>query len=192
MSRSADGVLDRLDGLADGVRRRDPAAFRSVYELVADDLAGLAWRMLRDRHMAEDAVQQAFLELTKSASRFRGDGRALRAWLYRSVRYTCLDQLRRTRRRREEPVPAVPEPGANQVPEPEPPDPELEAALAKLSNRQRMVLHLTHVGGMPGDEVGRVMGLNRAAVYAIASRARARLRRELDRRGAMYPTGGRP
>lgn len=182
MTRAADA----LDELVDGVRNRSEEAFAAVYDLTANALASYAYGMLRDRLAAEDAVQQAFLELTRAAPSLRGDGRSLRAWLYRSVRFTCLDELRRRGRRPEVVTATLPETGYDDPIEL--PDPQLQEAMMALTERQRSLLVLRHVVGLPGDEVARVMGGNRAAVYAATARAERRLRRLLE--AVEFP--GRP
>ena len=53
------------------MRRLAPAAFHDLYELLADGLNSFAYSMLRDANAAEDAVQQAFLELVQAALRRR-------------------------------------------------------------------------------------------------------------------------
>ena len=90
-----------LDAIMDGIRARDEAAFAVAYEHTASPLASFANGFVHDRGFAEDAVQQAFLELVKASPSLQGDGRSLRAWLFRSVRFTCLDELRRRNRRPE-------------------------------------------------------------------------------------------
>jgi RNA polymerase sigma-70 factor (ECF subfamily) len=133
--------------------------------------------MLRDRGAAEDAVQQAFLELARAAPTIKGDGRSLRAWLYRSVRFSCLDEVRRRKRRPEQPTLDVPDHGIeDQIVEG---DPRLQEALMKLGERHRAILVLRHVIGCPVDEVAQILGSNRTAVYAASARAERRLRREL-------------
>lgn len=138
--------------------------------------------MLRNRPAAEDAVQQAFLELVGAAPEFRGDGRSLRVWLYRSVRFSCLDELRRRSRRPEQLTDRLPEPSSaialDQV-EPEM-GPHLEAALGRLSDRQRSLVMLRHVADMTPEEIARVSRTNRTAIYAALSRAEKRLRALLD------------
>lgn len=167
-----------MDELVDGIRHRSEEAFSAVYALTASGLASYANGMLRDRLAAEDAVQQAFLELTRAAPNLRGAGRSLRAWLYRSVRYTCLDEIRRRGRHPEVVTDAVPDVGS--LDEIEMPDPALQAALMELSERQRSLLVLRHVVGLPADEVASVMGTNRTAVYAATARAERRLRQLLE------------
>ncbi len=171
-------AVDALDGLVDGVRRRSEEDFAALYDLTANGLASYAYGMLRDRLAAEDAVQQAFLELTRAAPALRGDGRSLRAWLYRSVRFTCLDEIRRRGRRPEVITEVVPDVGYHD--ELDLPDPALQAALLTLSERQRSLLMLRHVVGLPAAEVAKVLGTNRSAVYAATARAERRLRQLLE------------
>ena len=168
-----------LDRLVAGIRERSEGAFSDLHRLLADDLLTYAYGMLRDRQAAEDAVQQAFLELARTADTFRGDGRSLRAWLYRAVRFNCLDELRRRRRRPERPTADPPDhPTIADTPDLGL-DPELEAAMAELTERQRSIVILKHVLGFSGAEIAAILGTNRAAVYAAAARAERHLRRSL-------------
>lgn len=150
--------------------------------MIADPLATFAYGMLRDGPSAEDMVQQAFLELTEAAPDLRGDGSSLRAWMYRCVRFRCLDEIRRRQRRPESPLDENPdfEPSEYRDPVDEMIDPELEAALQTLTEAQRTVLILRHVVGLSGAETAEATGNNRVAVYALASRAEASLRRALE------------
>jgi len=168
-----------LDEWVDGIRARSEAAFHAVYTSMANDLVSFAIGMLGDRRAAEDAVQQAFLELVKAAPGIRGDGRSLRSWLYRSVRFGCLDELRRRKRRPEIPTDELPEP-AHSPPAAEGLDPGLESALSELSDRQRSLVVMRHVVGLSGQEIAKVTRSNRTAVYAALGRAERRLRTLLD------------
>ena len=162
-----------LDALLQGVRRGAPEAFRLLHTQIADALHSFASQIVGPGPAAEDAVQQAFLDLVKNGASIRGDGRSLQAWMYRSVRYRCLDELRRRRRRPETLVAEVPDSLILSEPDG---DPELVAALAQLTSRQRTVLFLRHVAGLSGHETARVMRTTRAGVFAAATRAERRLR----------------
>jgi RNA polymerase sigma-70 factor (ECF subfamily) len=163
--------------LVDGIRDRSDTAFTLVYQLLASDLLSFAFGMLRDRGAAEDAVQQAFLELARAAATIEGDGRSLRAWLYRSVRFRCLDEIRRRKRHPEDPTERLPDAG---VSDPiDLPDPALRAALMKLTDRQRAIVVLRHVIGASFDDIAKVMGSNRTAMYAACARAQRSLERHL-------------
>ena len=183
-----DGVSTRspgqaeLNALPEGVRRLAPGAFDELYRLLADALNSFAYSMLRDSGAAEDAVQQAFLELVKNAPGFRGDGRALRAWLFRSVRFRCLDELRRRERRRETLHAEIPDHLQSSGPSPGGGS-DLAAAMSHLTHQQRSVLFLRHVMGMSGHEVATILDTSRAAVFATAARAERRLRDLLSDEG---------
>ena len=143
---------------------------------MADRLFGLGLRLLRDRGAAEDAVQHSFLELA-SARPALESMRSVEAWLFKAMRYTCLDEIRRRERRPEVPTDELPDSG-----QPDAirfPDPELEDALAQLTPEQREVIHLKHVEGYNGAEIAEITGSNRTAVYAMAARAEARLQKLL-------------
>lgn len=162
--------------LVDRIRERDEAAFAVVYQLLASDLLSFAAGMLRDRGAAEDAVQQSFLELARAAPTITGDGRSLRAWLYKSVRFSCLDEIRRRGRHPDHPTDVLPE---IEEWDPELPDPELRDALMQLPERQRTIVLLRHVTGFSTGEVARIVGTTSAGVYASSARAERSLKRIL-------------
>jgi RNA polymerase sigma-70 factor (ECF subfamily) len=167
-----------LDAIMDGIRARDEQAYSVAYAHTADVLASFANGMVHDRAFAEDAVQQAFLELAVASPQVKGDGRSLRAWLFRSVRFTCLDELRRRKRHPESPTDPLPDNPPDSTPESEG-DPDLEAALGQLSERQRTLLTLKHVAGLSGEEIAQIVGSPRTNVYAATRRAERRLARLL-------------
>ena len=180
MSRSTKVVIHPLDDLVAGVRARTNDAFKAVYDHTADDLISFAYGMLGDRRTAEDVVQQAFVELVKAAPRFKGNGGALRAWLFQSVRFGCLDEYRRRSRRPEIPHDSVPDVGMDSDPLADQLDPRLEQALDGLTKKQRSAVLLRHVAGLSGEEVAQVLGVSRKAAYATVARAERRLRSTLD------------
>jgi RNA polymerase sigma-70 factor (ECF subfamily) len=169
-----------LDGLVDGIRERSERAFSDLHRVMADRLVSYAHGMLRDRQAAEDAVQQAFLELARTSSSFNGDGRALRAWLFRSVRFNCLDEVRRRGRHPERPTAALPETVSLDTEPCIALDPALEEAMAQLTEQQRSIIILKHVLGFSGAEIADILGSNRTAVYAAATRGERRLRKSLS------------
>jgi RNA polymerase sigma-70 factor (ECF subfamily) len=179
-----------LDELVDGVRERSERAFSAVYRLTANGLLSFAFGLPRDRAAAEDAVQQGFLELARASHTMKGDGRSLRAWLYKSVRFRCLDELRRRRRRPEVPTDALPD--VDVVPGPELPDPDLREALSHLSERHRSIVLLRHVIGLSYNEIAGVSGTNRVAVYGASARAERRLRQLLETVESAAPVASSP
>lgn len=174
-----------LDVLVPGIAAQSTAAYADLYSLVADRLFAFAFRMLGDSHEAEDAVQQAFLELSQTA-RPPNRGRSLEAWLFTSIRFTCGDVIRQRARRPAVPTDPVPE-GDHEDRYALGLDPELESALAHLTPQQRAVLHLKHVEGIDGEQIADILGLTRMAVYATAARAERRIRQLLDGPHDVHP-----
>src|SRR5207237_1431657 len=81
------------------------------FEANRTHLRAVAYRMLGSVSEADDAVQEAWLRLSRSDT---GEVENLRAWLTTVVARVCLDMMRSRRSRREEPLgPHVPEPAAD-------------------------------------------------------------------------------
>jgi RNA polymerase sigma-70 factor, ECF subfamily len=186
--RGVDGVAaDPLDGLVDAVRAGDPEAIAEVYLVVAPGLRGYLRRQVRHGEVADDLVEQTFLELLESAHGLRAEGgAALRAWLYRAARHNLLDWRRRAERRSDHELRArhtasLVDPTADDPAEvASSADPALEAALAQLTALQREVLELRLVADLPVAEVARITGRTRGAVALVQHRALRRLASLLD------------
>ncbi|MFD1744792.1 sigma-70 family RNA polymerase sigma factor [Rhizobium helianthi] len=74
---------------------QDRAAFRALYAKVSPKLFGICLRLLKDRHDAEDALQEVFVKLWYRADRFSGSTPSAWPWLTAVARNHCLDVLRR-------------------------------------------------------------------------------------------------
>jgi RNA polymerase sigma-70 factor (ECF subfamily) len=93
---------DRAAGLLAAIATGDRAALRALFDAEGPRLLGVAMRILRRRDLAEEAVQDAFVQAWRHAARFdpaRGSGRG---WLTVIARNAAIDLLRRAAR--EEPV----------------------------------------------------------------------------------------
>src|SRR5437016_788732 len=97
--RASDG--DLLLRIADG----DSVAFDILYRRFSRPVLGLALRLLRDRSRAEDAVQETFAAIWRSAGSYRPDRGRGAPWLYAVARNAIVD---RARARREPTFPDVP------------------------------------------------------------------------------------
>jgi RNA polymerase sigma-70 factor (ECF subfamily) len=98
--RSAEAASATLRRLADEdlmqlVRENDSAAFAVVYERHADAAFSLAFRMCGKRGIAEDVVQEAFLSLWRSGSRYDRTRGSVRTWVLGIVHNRAIDALRR-------------------------------------------------------------------------------------------------
>jgi RNA polymerase sigma-70 factor (ECF subfamily) len=146
-------------------------------------LRSVAYRMLGSMSEADDAVQEAWLRLSRSDASAVDN---LRAWLTTVVGRVCLDTLRSRRTRREEPLgPRVPEPIVGRA---DGFDPEHEALLAdsvglallvvleELAPVERLAFVLHDMFAIPFDEIGPIVGRSPDAARQLASRARRRVR----------------
>ncbi len=86
---------DTLITLIDRVAGHDEAAFKTLYELSAARLYGLAIRIVRNREWAQDVLQESFLQVWRNASDYRGHLSPPMAWMGLIVRSRGLDFLRR-------------------------------------------------------------------------------------------------
>src|SRR6188472_2103644 len=72
----------------------DRTALRVIYDAEAPRMLGVARRMLRRQDLAEEAVQDAFMRVWRSARTFDPDRGAARSWLYAILRNCALSILR--------------------------------------------------------------------------------------------------
>src|ERR687886_2611779 len=152
-------------------------------------LRAVAYRMLGSISEAEDAVQEAWLRLSRSET---SDIQNLGGWLTTVVARLCLNTLRSRRSRREVPLEEpLGEPPSVRVPDPivsraDGIDPEQEALLADsvglallvvletLSPAERLAFVLHDMFSVPFEEIAAILDRSPAATRQLASRARRR------------------
>lgn len=182
------GPLEPLDDLVALVRSGDRDAIAAVYLEVAPALRTFLLRRVRHGEIADDLVEQTFLELIEGCERLQGDGRSLRAWLYRAARNNLHDWRKRAERRSDHEL--TPQRAARVVdPDLDPADqairraldPEILAALDELTAEQREVIELRLVAELSTAQVAEVTGRSVGAVKALQHRAVSRLARRLRR-----------
>lgn len=145
-------------------------------------LRAVAYRMLGSLSEADDAVQEAWLRLSRSDT---SGVENLGGWLTTVVARMCLDMLRSRKARREEPLGAhVPEPIVSRE---DRTDPEHEALLADsvglallvvletLAPAERVAFVLHDMFDLPFGEIAPIVGRSPAAARQLASRARRRV-----------------
>jgi RNA polymerase sigma factor (sigma-70 family) len=152
------------------------------FEEYRTHLRAVAYRILGSLSEADDAVQEAWLRLSRSdTSEVENFG----GWLTTLVARVCLDMLRSRRSRREEPLDVhVPEPIVSRD---DPTHPEYEAILAEsvglallvvletLAPAERVAFVLHDMFELPFDEIAPIVGRTPAATRQLASRARRRV-----------------
>jgi RNA polymerase sigma-70 factor, ECF subfamily len=146
-------------------------------------LRAVAYRMLGSLAEADDAVQEAWLRLSRSET---GGIENLGGWLTTVVARVCLNLLQARRSRREDPLDAhVPDPVVSLEEEG---DPEHQALLAnsvglallvvldRLAPAERLALVLHDMFDVPFDEIAPIVGRSPTATRQLASRARRRVK----------------
>jgi RNA polymerase sigma-70 factor (ECF subfamily) len=152
----------------------DPEAVRALYERYGRAVFTVAVRALGDRTLAEEVVQQTFLQAWRSAERFDVD-RDPGPWLYVIARRAAVDAFRRERRHRAErdddvEIVALP-PSFEGMWEAW----EVRAAIDRLSEDERNVIEATHFKGLSHEEAAAELGVPVGTVKSRSHRAHRRL-----------------
>lgn len=85
---------DTIDVALAACARGDRSALRTIYDREAPALIGVAIRILRRRELAEEVVQEAFVQIWRNATRFDPALGSGRAWIFAIVRNRALNHLR--------------------------------------------------------------------------------------------------
>jgi RNA polymerase sigma-70 factor (ECF subfamily) len=164
------------------------AAFEELYAAHGPRLKSIACNLLRSPTRAEDAVQETFLKAFRSWDRFKGEAAEF-TWLYRILVNTCLDEGRRTKRRREEQepeqAPEAPAGGGHDHPL----RLALERALGQIHHRARAVFVLAEVEGFTHREIGEILGIPEGTSKHALFEAKLDLRRLLRPAGSATVAG---
>ena len=159
----------------------DREAFEVLYARYARPVFGLALRRLGDRDRAEEAMQEAFASVWRSAHTFRPDRGGGGTWLYAVARNAITD---RGRVRREPTAEATDEPS----PDAGPPEQVEEGwvswrvhrAVAELPDHERILLELAYWSGLSQSEIAEYLALPLGTVKTRTRSALARLADALD------------
>ena len=170
-------------------RRGDRAAHGRLYEAFAPMVYTLARRMLVSPALAEDVLQETFVEVLRKLHTFRGES-GVGFWVRRIAVNKCLMYLRsgwHSRRVDTEAIELLCPPA--QTPQAEH-QVALERALAALSDTSRTVVWLHDVEGYTHKEIGAMMGRTTSFSKSQLARAHKRLRALLQ--GEHPEDGGQP
>jgi RNA polymerase sigma-70 factor (ECF subfamily) len=169
--RVTDGEL--LQRIAHG----DTAAFDTLYRRFARPILGLALRLLRDRSRAEDAVQETFAAIWRSAASYRADRGPGAPWLYAVARNAIID---RARARRETTFAEPPDEASGAAGPAERAESSyvswrVHRAVQELPQPEREVLELAYWGELSQSEVARFLDIPLGTVKTRTRTGLARL-----------------
>jgi RNA polymerase sigma-70 factor, ECF subfamily len=164
------------------VGERDREAFETLYGRYVRPVFGLALRRLGDRGHAEDAVQEAFAAIWRSASTYRPERGAAGGWIYTVARNAIVDRLRRNGPAADAELPelASHEPGPAQQAEDSDAAFRVHRALEELQPREREVIELAYWSGMSQREVAEYLHLPLGTVKTRTRSGLARLATVLE------------
>ena len=164
------------------IARADEQALAELYRRFGRLAYGLAFRILRDDALAQDAVQEAFLGVWRAAGRFTAERAKPSTWLLTLVHRRAVDLVRREERRRTEPLQPDTE-STDSAPD------ELELlserqsireALRKLPPEQREAIELAYYGGYTQSELAERLGQPLGTIKSRMFTGLARLRETLE------------
>jgi RNA polymerase sigma-70 factor (ECF subfamily) len=165
------------------IEANDAQAFATLYDRHSRAAYSLAYRMMGERHSAEDLVQDAFLKVWRAATSYRAERGSVRTWLLSIVHNRGIDQLRSqaSRRRTQEKFEAS-------APKVQPNEPfahswansqreQVREALRTLPSEQLKVLELAYFSGYTHVEIAEFLDL---PLGTVKSRMRLGLKKIKD------------
>jgi RNA polymerase sigma factor (sigma-70 family) len=154
MSRRAPQRTD--EELVESVAQADEDALGELYDRFGKVAYGLAYRILQDASLAEDAVQEAFLQIWRGAGSYRPERAKASTWLLTFVHRRAVDLVRREQKRRTLPVVGEPQgsdPGADEAAVTRSRHEIVQDALRRLPADQREPIELAYYGGLTQSEL---------------------------------------
>ncbi len=150
-------------------------AYRELVDRYANKLMGLCVRYLRDRHKAEDAVQETFIQVFRSVHQFDASGNLI-AWMSRIAINICLKEIKKSKRMvfteqnlHLETLPVMPEIDRKMNTE------ELLTILDNLPAAYRIVFNLHLVEGYSHKEISEMLDIRESTSRTKLTRARKML-----------------
>ncbi|WP_231943309.1 sigma-70 family RNA polymerase sigma factor [Hydrogenophaga crassostreae] len=177
---------EQLMALIDRVAQRDESALKALYDLTSGKLYGLSMRVVRNNEWAEDALQDTFLQIWRSAPDYRASLSPPMAWLGLIVRSRSLDLLRRRKAAREHLTDDIDEAMADTL-EGDSPNPmdtslasqqaqALHQCLGQLDHKQREVVSLAYLRDLSHGELAEQLKLPLGTVKTWIRRGLDQLR----------------
>jgi RNA polymerase sigma-70 factor (ECF subfamily) len=178
----ASGDLTQIsdEALISLVASSDDEALAELYDRFGGVAYGLALRILRDDALAQDAVQDAFLGVWRTADRFLPERAKASTWILTLVHRRAVDLVRRENVRRGEPLEHAPEPAAPETVESEATlgfqRRVVQEALKGLPPEQREALELAYYGGLTqiqlAERLGQPLGTIKSRMFMGLARLR--------------------
>lgn len=174
--------MDDYGLLREYVRNRSQEAFRELVDRHLGMAYSAACRMVRDPHLAQEVVQNAFSTLARKADSVEPP-QTVAGWLYNTTRHFAMHAVRTEQRRREREQTAVAMQALEQNADPGRITEHLEAAMECLDSSDRDPLVLRFLENRSLREVGAQLGISEDAARMRVNRALERLRGAFGKEG---------
>jgi RNA polymerase sigma-70 factor (ECF subfamily) len=185
----AESITDNDEALLARIRGGDQQAFAILVRRHTNMFFAAAYRMCGNTQKAEDVVQEAFLKLwSKPEAWDPSKGTKFTTWFYRVVTNMTIDVMRREKRFADPAVMEfIPDQAASALSQLEAGEEHeiLEAAIARLPDRQKVALNLCVYEGLSNREAAEVLGIGVKALESLLMRAKAGLKDEFKREGLI-------
>ena len=181
------------------IKKGNTAAFEELAAGYQKQIFTLAYRMCGNQEDAADMAQEALIKVYRNIDKFKGDSK-FSTWLYRVVTNTCLDEMKKMKRKQvyslddeletkdgslkrdiEDTAP-TPEEKAEQTERSE----AIQDALMQVSETHRKVLVLRDVQGFSYEEIAGMLECSEGTVKSRLSRARESLRNVLKENKELF------
>lgn len=161
----------------------DERAFNELYHKFKDDIYKLAFYYLQNQEDAEDALQEIFVTVYKSASAFKSQSK-FSTWLYRIAVNKCFDKIKHLKARKR--LAFFTHLFQTTVSSDNPSDADddlhrLHNEIEKLLPQQKTALILTQIQELSINETAAIMNISAKAVESLTQRAKANLRKKLKK-----------
>jgi RNA polymerase sigma-70 factor (ECF subfamily) len=175
------------------VKQGDTAAFTELVEKYKQPIMNLVYRTIHDPTEAEDLAQNVFMQVFKSAPRYKSTAK-FTTWLFTIARNLCLNEIRRRSRH---PAESLDTPHPDQEDQPlhqfedkkafSPPESllhgelagKIEEALADLPENQRSAILLCRQEDLSYEEIADILGCSVSATKSLIHRGRETLKEKL-------------
>ena len=168
------------------VQDGNPDAFELMYDRHGGPAFSLAYRMVGDRTVAEDIVQEAFLSIWRSRARYQRDRGSVRSWVLGIVHHRTIDALRRNLvhdRRRASAEGIEERHEARELTDVEAARRDeartVRAALEELPDEQCKVIELAYFGGFTHTQIAEMLAMPVGTVKGRMRLGLEKMRRQL-------------
>lgn len=154
-------------------------AFQLLYRHYQKTLLRFAYKICGDSDIAQEATQDAWIKTAKSLRQIK-DPRAFRSWVYRIVRWQCLDQIRLLGKRNnryevfDEAEHSISIESAVDSSE------ELAAAIERMPALEKQMIHLFYLDELKVVEIASVLNIPTGTVKSRLNRARKLLKQKFE------------